>query len=89
MSYSNGKTYIPYLPTAEACLEADESPDLFLRSLVPDASDEQIEKFRYFILGILHDGIMLGLDICGHDPIGEVESYQLGVEDGLNRRQET
>ncbi len=89
MSYSNGETYIPYLPTAEACLEADESPDLFFRSIVPDASDEQVGLFYLYTLGKLHDGIILGLDICGRDPIGEVEAYQFGVEDGLSRRKET
>lgn len=75
-------SYIPYLATAEAITEVDDSPDLFLRSLFPDATFEQVVLFRLYTLGKLHDGIMLGLEVTGHDPIGEIEAYQQGIKDG-------
>jgi hypothetical protein len=88
MSFPDKETDIPYLTTAEAILEADESPDLFLRSMFPYATPEQIAMFRLYTLGKMHDGITIGLGI-GNDPIANFTAYLIGVTDGLSRGEET
>lgn len=85
MSLSNESIDIPYLATAEAVMEASHDPQLFLLSLFPEATAEQIAWFEHYTAGKILDGIHLGLEICGIDPIGEVEAYQLGVQEGLSR----
>jgi hypothetical protein len=86
MSNLEGNRYIPYLATAEAIVETDNSPELFLRSLVPSATDEQIASFCLYTIGKFHDGIIQGLEIAGCDPIGEVEAFQTGVQEGFDFR---
>ncbi len=79
--------YIPYLPTAEAIIETDRSPELFLRALFPEATDEQIESFKLYTIAKFHDGIIQGLEIAGCDSINEIEVYQMGVREGLEYRE--
>lgn len=40
---------------------------------------------KYFALGMIHEGIILGLNISGRDPIGEVEAYQSGIRDAIGQ----
>lgn len=80
--------YIEFLCTAESIVQADNSPELFIRSLFPEATNEQIATFRLYTIGKMHDGIVQGLVIAGRNPIGEVEAYQIGVNEGLSRKNE-
>lgn len=84
----SGETYIPYEALSEAII-ADRDPILFLLSLFPDATEEQKEIFWLFARGELLEGIHLGLNIAGRDPISEIEIYQKGVHEGLNQRDES
>lgn len=86
MSYIDNGEYIPYLTLSKEVISSDHDPKLFLTSLFPEATAEQIELFIYYTIGKFLDGVLMGLDIAGRDPIGEVEAYQIGVNDGLNRR---
>ncbi len=88
MSELDRGIYIPYLPTAEAVVAADSGPELFILSIFPDATDEQVALFIFYTIAKFHDGIIQGLEIAGREPIGEVEAYQLGVDEGLGRSKE-
>ncbi len=81
--------YTPYLALAEAVVDADSSPELFLHSLFPEASETQLAYFILYTIGKFHDGIMLGLEVAGRDPIDEVSAYQIGVQDGLDYGQKS
>ena len=83
---SDQERHIPYLPTAEAVVAVDNGPELYLRSLFPDATDEQVASFTLYTIAKFHEGIVQGLEIAGNDPINELEAYQLGVQEGLDRR---
>lgn len=85
-SLDNGE-YIPYLTLSSEVIYSEHNPALFLRSMFPEATDEQIALFTIYTIGKFHDGVLMGLDIAGRDPIGEVEAYQIGVQDGLKREQ--
>ena len=85
-SLDNGE-YIPYLTLSSEVVSSEHDPGLFLRSLFPGATDEQIALFTIYTIGKFHDGVLMGLDIAARDPIGEVEAYQIGVQDGLKREQ--
>jgi hypothetical protein len=85
MSSQEQGTYIPYQATAEAISQADESPRLFLLSLFPDATPEQLEDFKSYTVGKLLDGIHYGLELSGHDPLSPLEAYRLGEADGFDR----
>ena len=85
-SLDNGE-YIPYLTLSSEVVSSEHDPELFLRSLFPEATDEQIALFIIYTIGKFHDGVIMGLDIAGRDPIGEVEADQIGVQDGLKRYQ--
>lgn len=80
-------TYIPYLATAEAITAGDDSPELFLRSLFPGATDEQIASMRLYTTGKILDGIHYGLALSSEDPIGSLEAYRMGEIDGFERAQ--
>ncbi len=84
-SLDNGE-YIPYLTLSEEAILSEHNPKLFLLSLFPNASIEQIELFKLFAIGIFHNGLLMGLEVTGEEPIGEIEAYQMGVKDGLNQR---
>lgn len=86
MPRANEAPYIPYLATAEAVVGTDNSPELFLRSLMPYITPEQLDIFILYTIGKILDGINLGLDITGHDPVGEVEAYKIGVQEGFDFR---
>ncbi len=79
---------MPYLTLSEEIIAADHDPGLFLRSLFPDASDEQVALFALYTVGKFHDGVIQGLEIAGRDAIGEVEAYRIGVTEGFERAQE-
>jgi len=77
----------PYLTFAEAEMADDNSPEVFLRSHFPEATDHQVQSFILYSISKFHAGVVSGLEISGVDPIGEVEAYQLGVKEGLARNQ--
>lgn len=81
------ETYIPYQATAEAITAGDDSPELFLRSLFPDATDEQITSMRLYTTGKILDGIHYGLALISEDPVGPLEAYRIGEADGFERAQ--
>jgi hypothetical protein len=42
--------------------------------------------FTLYTIGKVHEGIVLGIDITGHDPVGEIEAYKVGVQEGFDFR---
>lgn len=80
--------YIPYEATAKVIARGEESNENFLRSLVPDATDEQIDKFVHFVAGKIHDGIEYGLALSVADPVGALEAYRMGDTEGYARAYE-
>ncbi|MGH7234062.1 MAG: hypothetical protein ACREF7_01280 [Candidatus Saccharimonadales bacterium] len=79
--------YIPYETTARHIVASDESHRLFIETMFPEATDMQRDCFLEYLIGVLHDGIMTGLDMVeGADPITALSAYQLGVDDGLAKR---
>lgn len=87
MSIQN-QEYVPYLRLSEEVIKADHNPGLFLRSLFPNATEEQVAIFNLYTVGKFHDGVIQGLEIAGRDAIGEIEAYKMGVTEGFNRSQE-
>lgn len=78
-------TYVPYEATAEVIAASDDSPELFLRSLFPDATYEQIQTLRLYTAGKILDGIHYGLALSTEDPISPLRAHLMGVEDGYEQ----
>lgn len=89
MSEKQPDTYIPFEATASSIIASDKTHARFLIALFPEATKEQIACFALYLTGIMHDGILMGLDLSGCNPIGEIEAYQIGVKEGLNRKSES
>jgi len=70
-----------YLNLSREIVRIDISPELFLRSHFPEATQEQIDTATDFIVGVHHKGVHLGLEIS-EKTIDEVDAYQLGLNDG-------
>jgi hypothetical protein len=58
---------------AKAVIGADPYLQLYFTSFVPYASEEQLAAFQKIVTSLFRAGIILGLDISGTDPIGEIE----------------
>ncbi len=84
----NAEMYVPYQATAEAIATADESPRLFLLSLFPDATSEQMGSFYAYTTGKILDGIHLGLKLHDADPMSPLDAYKFGVEEGFDRSEQ-
>ncbi len=79
--------YIPYEATARQIVLNDYTHETFLRSLIPGITNAQIEGIKEYLVGSVHDGIIIGLDMNpADDPLDVISAYQLGVNDGLNRK---
>ncbi|HUP26324.1 MAG TPA: hypothetical protein VM124_01595 [Candidatus Limnocylindrales bacterium] len=74
--------FIPYHATAEAMAGQDDSPALFLRSLFPDATDEQVAQFEEYTAGKILDGIYYGLEATSNEPVAPIEAYRFGRAEG-------
>lgn len=81
---------VPYYTTAAEVVAADDSPELFLRSMFPEATPEQIELTKLYTIGKLLDGIDIGLGLCDSDDnISKVdEAFLRGVRAALTFREE-
>jgi hypothetical protein len=66
--------YIPYLATAQAIVKAERAPDLFIRSLFPDATDEQVAVFYLHDLGTFHAGLVQGVELGGHNLLDDLDN---------------
>ena len=65
--------YIPYLATEQEIVKAEREPDLFILSLFPDATDEQVAFFRLYDLGTFHAGLVHGVELGGHNLLDDLE----------------
>ncbi len=82
---TDGQIYEEYFTLALAAAQEESNPDVFFLTHFPYLTDEELELIRLFVATKIHDGIRTGLDICGRDPMGEIEAYQEGVRDGLEQ----
>ncbi len=80
--------YIPYETVAMAHVEDDTTVVGFLGSLFPEATIGQLEKFKLFMAGVVHEGIMVGLELSSNTPMSEVQAYHLGIDEGYKRAME-
>jgi hypothetical protein len=87
MSELDSEVYVPYLALAEAIIQSDNSPELYLLSLFPNATKEQIASFILYSIGRYHAGMIQGLEISDYcDPIGLMDAYQAGINEGIELR---
>ncbi len=81
--------YIPYEATARHIVHSDETLEPFLRALIPGVTNSQIQFITERFVEAVHGGITIGLDMSeGDDPLDVISAYQLGVKDGLDKRNE-
>jgi hypothetical protein len=90
MSESSPEVFVPYLAIAEAEIKYDNSPELYLLSLFPNATPEQIASFNLYSLAKFHDGLVHGVRITGEadNQMTVIEAYNLGVSEGIARNDE-
>lgn len=77
--------YIPYEPTAHVEVVENGYDKDFIGGVFPDATEQQIEVMVHHIKGRYHDGIEHGMALSDQDPIGPVEAYRMGEQDGFDR----
>ena len=77
--------YIPYETTAEAVVAADESFEVFVRSLFPDVELEQIAMLRAHAQSMVLEGINLGLGMSTEDPIYALQVHAQAFQQGYDQ----
>jgi hypothetical protein len=82
--------FIPYETSARHIVLSENSThETFIKSLMPEITDQQVQCFLEYLVGAVHDGIITGLAMKEEDdPLDIISAYQLGVKDGLDRRQD-
>ena len=73
--------HLAYESVAEAEVLDDTTIPEFVRFVFPDATKEQIEKMRHFIVCKLHDGIQIGLGLSSYEPMLAAEAFALGADE--------
>jgi hypothetical protein len=76
------ESYTAYESVAEAEVTDDPTIAEFMRFVLPNATEEQIDKFRHFIMCKLHDGIQIGLGLSSYNPMSAADAFRLGVDEG-------
>ncbi len=78
------EVYVPYEITAVELEKTDESTAIFVRSLFPDASDEQIAMVKLFATGKILDGICQGIELNDLNPMATIDAYKQGYRNGFD-----
>lgn len=75
---------IPYLGLSAQVVPSQHAPEIFIKSLFPKASEDQVTMFVLYCVGIHHAGIELAHDLIdGRNLAQEAESYTRGYREGF------
>ncbi len=75
---------IPYLGISAQIVPEEHAPEVFIRSLFPDISPDQLAIFVLYCIGVHHSGIELACNmIDGQNLAKEAETYATGYRDGF------
>ncbi len=75
---------IPYLELSAKVVSSQHAPGIFIESLFPGASEDQVAMFTLYCIGIHLAGIELAHDLIdGQNLAKEAESYTKGYRDGF------